>query len=126
VPMSYAVMLNCAGNPSKTTRDTDIGEALIYITNGAGPGQGTPVAGAVVPIFNEAGDLAATYYEDNYTMTDTTGTDATGVATYTGVSPASTTAPTIKVQGAAGLTFTQPYSISTQPDAFFSIVAYPH
>jgi hypothetical protein len=124
IPMSYAVMLNCAGNPTKTTRDTDIGEAVVYITNGTGPGQGMPVAGAVTPLKNAAGTPTATYYADGYTMTDTTGTDSTGIATFLGVSPASTTPPTITVQGVPG--FTALYGISTQPNAFFSIVAYPH
>jgi len=128
IPMSYAVILNCAGNPTKTTRDTDLGEAVVYITNGTAPGQGTPVAGAVTPLKNAAGTPppTATYYQDNYSSTDSTGTDSTGIATFVGVSPASTTPPTIAVQGASGLTFTAPYGISTQPNAFFSIVANPH
>ncbi len=126
IPMSYAVMLNCAGAPTKTTRDTDIGEALIYITNGAGPGQGTPVAGAITVLKNPGGnDPPPTYYEDNYMMTDTTGTDSTGTATYVGVVPLATP-PTITVEGVPGFTYTASYGISTLPNSFFSIVAYPH
>jgi hypothetical protein len=126
VPMSYAVMLNCAGNPGKTTRDSDLGEAVVYITNGTAAGQGTPVSGAVTPIRNAAGNPTATYYEDKYNLTDNTGTDSTGISTFVAVSPASTTPPTITVQGAAGLTFTADYGISTNPNTFFSIAAYPH
>jgi hypothetical protein len=126
VPMSYAVMLNCAGQPAKTKFDTDTGVALVYITNGSAPGQGTPVAGAVSSLHNALGNPVPTYYSNDYTATDTTGTDATGVATYVGVSPQSTTPPTITIPVVNGLTFTQSYSISTQPNAFFSIVAYPH
>jgi hypothetical protein len=126
IPMSYAVMLNCAGNHSKTTRDTDTGVALIYVTTGAGPSLGAPATGAVVSVANAAGSPTATYYASNYSSSDTTGTDSTGIATFVGVAPASETPPTMTVRGVAGSTYTAPYGISTQPNAFFSILAYPH
>jgi len=124
IPLSYAVMLNCAGNPTKTTHDTDVGEAIAFITDGAGPGQGTPVAGASVSVINAAGNPTATYYENNYTMTDMTGTDSTGIATFLDISPAGRIAPTMSVHGVPG--YIADYAISTQPNTFFSILAYPH
>jgi hypothetical protein len=125
IPLSYAVMLNCAGNPTKTSRDTDIGEAIVWVTSGPGAGQGSPVAGATISLANAAtGTPPATYYEDNFTMTDMTGTDSTGIATFLGVSPEGMIAPTTAVKGISG--YTAPYAISTQPNAFFSILAYPH
>ena len=118
------VMLNCAGTTTKTTRDTDEGEALVYITEGATAGQGTPVTGATISVKNAASTPTATYYQNNYSSTDTNGTDSTGVATLLNISPALDTPPTIAIHDAAG--FTATYAISTVANSFFSILAYPH
>lgn len=137
VPMSYAAMLNCAGAPTKTTRDSDQGIALIYVTDGGAttgstnlPGSGNPLSGVTFTI-NKDGNAAGmppvlTYYTGgNYSGTatsSTSATDTTGIATALNVVTASEP-PTLTCVDPAADTFFVP-GLATELNFVFELFPY--
>ncbi len=125
VPMSYASLLNCAGSAIKATRDSDLGVALIYVTD-TGPGSGAPVSGVSFAIHGAGNTPTLTYYTGgNYTGSSTAAgaaTDATGVAVAVDVQTASQP-PTLTSTDAASDKFFVP-GLATASDSFFNVFVY--
>lgn len=122
-PMSYAALLNCAGQATKTTFDTDQGVALTFVSNGASAAAGTPVSGVSFVVKNAGNAPPPTYYASNYTASSTMGgTDATGVATVVGVQTVSTPG-TLGASDSASDQFFVP-GIATQANAIFNVFVY--
>jgi hypothetical protein len=123
VPMSYASMLNCAGSASKTTRDTDLGVALVYVTDGGSPATGNPISGASFSVAG-ANTTALNYYTGgNYTGEATSATDSTGVATVVNITLTGEVPGKINTTDPAGDTFFVA-GAGTSSNSFFNALIY--